>query len=63
MPHVETNTRKVIARLEREIWRSLGGASHDIFKHAEKPGRVVIPRHKELSPGVGRSIAKIAGWI
>ncbi len=63
MPDFETNTRKVIARLEREGWRSLGGGSHDIFKHTEKPGRVVVPRHKDLSPGVARSIAKIAGWI
>jgi predicted RNA binding protein YcfA (HicA-like mRNA interferase family) len=63
MPELETNTRKIIARLERDGWINKGGGSHDIFKHPEKPGRIVVPRHRELSPGVARSIAKIAGWI
>ena len=63
MPDVEPNTRKVAARLEREGWVNRGGGSHDIYKHADKPGRIVVPRYRELSPGVARSIAKIAGWI
>jgi hypothetical protein len=24
---------------------------------------IVVPRHREQSPGVARSIAKLAGWI
>lgn len=63
MPDLETNTRKVVARLEREGWINKGGGSHDIYKHPTKAGRIIVPRHRELSPGVARSIAKIAGWI
>lgn len=63
MPVCETNTRKVIARLQREGWINTGGGRHDVFKHCGKPGRIVVPRHRALSPGVAREIAKIAGWI
>ena len=63
MPSVETNTRRIVARLEREGWENIGGGKHDIFKHATKAGRIVVPRHREQSPGVARSIAKIAGWL
>ena len=63
MPTVETNSRKIIARLMREGWVNDGGGKHDIFKHGSKPGRIVVPRHREQSPGVARSIAKLAGWI
>ncbi|HKZ96173.1 MAG TPA: type II toxin-antitoxin system HicA family toxin [Hyphomicrobiaceae bacterium] len=63
MPIFETSTRKIIARLEREGWRNIGGAKHDIFKHPERPGRIVVPRHRKQSPGVARSIAKVAGWV
>jgi predicted RNA binding protein YcfA (HicA-like mRNA interferase family) len=60
----ETNTRKVIARLKREGWIDQGGGRHDKFEHPEKPGvTLIIPRHRELSPGVARDIAKKAGWI
>jgi hypothetical protein len=30
---------------------------------AGKPGRIVVPRHKTLSSGVARVIAKQAGWM
>ncbi len=63
MAEFETNTRKVVARLEREGWINKGGGNHDIFKHPIKRGRIVVPRHREVSPGVARSIAKAAGWI
>jgi predicted RNA binding protein YcfA (HicA-like mRNA interferase family) len=36
--------------------------SHDVFKHPMKPGRIVVPRHRGLSPGVARVIAGMAGW-
>ena len=59
----ETNTRKVIARLEREGWRNIGGGRHDKFEHADHPDvMLVVPRHRELSPGVARAIAKDARW-
>jgi len=63
MPWVETNTRKIIGRLQQEGWRDVGGGKHDRFEHPERPGMIIVPRHKEQSPGVARSIAKLAGWI
>ncbi|NOU05496.1 MAG: type II toxin-antitoxin system HicA family toxin [Hyphomicrobiaceae bacterium] len=63
MSDIETNSKRITKRLVREGWRTIGGGSHDIYKHPDQPGiRIVVPRHKELSPGVARSIAKLAGW-
>jgi predicted RNA binding protein YcfA (HicA-like mRNA interferase family) len=59
---VETNTRKVIDRLKAEGWVDIGGGGHDRFVHAVKPATMIpVLRHRELSPGVARSIAKAAG--
>jgi predicted RNA binding protein YcfA (HicA-like mRNA interferase family) len=64
MPAIETNTRKIIHRLEREGWKNVGGAKHDKFKHPDKPGvRILVPRHRTLSIGAAREIAQTAGWI
>ncbi len=41
MAAVETNRRKVAARLEREGWVNRGSGSHDEFTHPAKPGRIV----------------------
>ena len=63
MPVFETSTRKIVARLVREGWRNVGGGKHDRFEHADRPDiMIVVPRHREQSPGVARSIAKLAGW-
>jgi predicted RNA binding protein YcfA (HicA-like mRNA interferase family) len=63
MPKPETNTRKVVRRLLRDGWRNVGGGGHDKFEHPDRPGvLIVVPRHRELSPGVARSIARLAGW-
>jgi predicted RNA binding protein YcfA (HicA-like mRNA interferase family) len=63
MPSVETNTRKIISRLEREGWVNVGGGSHDRFVNEERPEMMIpVPRHRELTPGTARSIAKAAGW-
>ena len=60
----ETNTRKVVARLEREGWHKIHGGNHDKFENEEHPGlTLIVPRHRELSPGVARDIAKKAGWM
>ena len=59
---IETNAKKVAARLKREGWTTKGGGRHDIYRHREKPGRIVVPRHKDISINVARSIAKLAGW-
>ena len=64
MPVVETNTRKIVGRLQREGWIGIGGGKHDKFEHPHRPGVIlIIPRHREQSPGVARSIARAAGWI
>ena len=62
MAKPETTRSKVVARLEAEGWRNEGGGAHDKFT---KPGAAfpaMVPRHRTLSPGVARSIAKAAGW-
>lgn len=64
MPQVETNTRKIIARLKAEGWQLDGGTKHEKYVHPDKLGTlIVVPRHKEQYPGTARSIAKSAGWI
>jgi mRNA interferase HicA len=62
VPNVETNRREIVARLEREGWVCTHGGEHDKFKHPSLKGRIIVPRHKTLSMGVARQIAKIAGW-
>jgi len=58
---METSRAKVVRRLQREGWVNRGGGSHDT--HPERPGViVVVPRHRNLSPGVARQIEKLAGW-
>jgi predicted RNA binding protein YcfA (HicA-like mRNA interferase family) len=60
---METNRAKVVARLEREGWINRGGGSHDVYTNAARPGVIIsVPRHRTLSPGVARKIAKLAGW-
>jgi len=64
VPKLETNTRKIVARLQADGWVNIGGSRHDRFVDEEQPGvMITVPRHKEVSPGVARSIAKAAGWI
>ncbi len=60
---IETNRRKVAARLVRDGWIESNGGRHDVFKHPTKPGVIVVPRHNTMSPGVARQIAKLAGWL
>ena len=51
MTSIETNTRKVVRRLEREGWVNAGGGKHDKFEHRAKPGvTIMVPRHRELTP-------------
>ena len=63
MGQVETDRAKIVARLLRGGWElTRHGAAHDVFRHSVK-GVVVVPRHRTLSRGVARSIAKAAGWL
>jgi predicted RNA binding protein YcfA (HicA-like mRNA interferase family) len=64
MPTFELETRKILARLRKDGWIEVGGSKHDKFEHVERPDvLIIVPRHKQQSPGVARSIAKLAGWI
>jgi predicted RNA binding protein YcfA (HicA-like mRNA interferase family) len=62
MVAVETTRTKIVARLRREGWTERHGGDHDVFSHTEKRGRIVVPRHRVVSIGVARAIAKQAGW-
>jgi predicted RNA binding protein YcfA (HicA-like mRNA interferase family) len=64
MPPTETSRAKVAAKLHREGWELVQhGANHDVYRHPYRLNPIVLPRHRTLSPGVARSIAKAAGWI
>jgi len=64
MAKVETNARKIVARLEKDGWISIGGGSHDRFVNEKRPGvMITVPRHRQLTLGTARSIAKAAGWM
>ena len=58
----ETNRAKIVSRLEAEGWVDVGGGNHDKFIKADVAYPVIVPRHRTLSPGVARSIAKAASW-
>jgi predicted RNA binding protein YcfA (HicA-like mRNA interferase family) len=63
MGQIETDRAKIVSRLLREGWElARHGGSHDVFRHAVK-GVVIVPRHRTLSSGVSRSIARTTGWI
>ena len=60
---VETRTSDLRRRLLKDGWYlDRHGADHDIYRHPTIMGIITLPRHKHLSVGVARSIAKQAGW-
>ena len=64
MSSVETSRAAIIRRMAREGWMlERHGASHDIYVHSEKDGVISVPRHRTVSPGVARAIARAAGWL
>jgi len=63
-PATETNRNKVVARLMREGWIERHGGEHDVCTNASRPDHIIsVPRHRTLSIGVARKIAKEAGWL
>jgi mRNA interferase HicA len=61
--NLETNRNRIVSRLLREGWElARHGGGHDIYRHRLK-GVIAVPRHRTVSPGVARSIAKAAGWL
>jgi predicted RNA binding protein YcfA (HicA-like mRNA interferase family) len=65
MAKVELDPRRIRKRLCAEGWILKPQAgSHDVYRHPVRPGRIVMPRHREdLDFGLARNLAKIAGWI
>jgi mRNA interferase HicA len=63
MAALELNRQKITGRLEAEGWVARHGGDHDVYKHPDRKGRLVVPRHRTLSPGVARVIANLAGWL
>jgi hypothetical protein len=60
---METNRTRIVARLAREGWVNRGGGKLDVFTNPKRPGVIItVPRHRTLSPGVARQIARVAGW-
>jgi predicted RNA binding protein YcfA (HicA-like mRNA interferase family) len=63
VPKLETNRTKVVARLRREGWALVRhGAEHDVYRRSGKSATIAVPRHREISRGVARTIAKAADW-
>jgi len=64
MPTPETGRAAVVRRLTQEGWvMERHGGAHDIYGHPSRPQVISVPRHRTLTPGVARSIAKAAGWL
>ena len=64
MTKIETSRTRIIARLTRDGWELVRhGKEHDVYRRLGKSGQIAVPRHRDLSPGVARSIAKQAGWL
>ena len=60
---VETRRVQIVRRLSKDGWQLVRhGGGHDIYKHPDKTVLIQVPRHRTVSPGVARSIAKLAGW-
>ena len=55
--------RDILRRLTRDGWAlHRHGANHDIYRHPDKRGSITLPRHRQISTGVYRSIKQVAGW-
>lgn len=61
VPKVEISRTRIVARLKREGWQSIGGAKHEKFVKDDRP-LIMVPRHRTISLGVARNIALAAGW-
>ncbi len=60
---METKTDRIRRALEKDGWYlARRGSGHDIYRHPSIKGIITLPRHKTVSLGVARSIAKKAGW-
>ena len=62
---LERNSRKILARLQREGWELVKAeGSHHKLLHAATNRTIIVPHpKKDLPTGTARSIAKHAGWL
>jgi len=65
MPSIERDLRRIRQRLSEGGWTIVRqDGPHDVFRHPDRKGVVVVPRHRgELATGTARSIAQQAGWL
>ena len=63
MAKVETNTKKILDRLAAEGWVNEGGSKHTKLAHPGRSEKIMVPRHRALTEGVARQIARTAGWM
>jgi predicted RNA binding protein YcfA (HicA-like mRNA interferase family) len=47
MDEIELSQKSIVARLLAEGWTVRHGGRHDIYKHPDQPGRIVVPRHRK----------------
>jgi len=62
LPALEISRRRIVARLKREGWQESHGGDYDKYKHPDRRGRIIVPRHRTLSTGAARQIAETAEW-
>ena len=55
--------RRLIQMLEKAGWIIIHGAKHDAAKHPARPGKLIIPREKEINEFTARGILKDAGLM
>lgn len=61
--HMETDSKKIVKRLEAEGWQLVSvKGSHHKFRNGSQT--VIVPHpKKDLPIGTARSIAKSVGWL
>lgn len=60
---MERNADRIRRRLLREGWfLARQGRNHEVYHHPDVAYSIQLPRHREVSSYVARSIAKAAGW-
>ncbi len=61
---MQTKTEQIRRLLEKDGWYlACHGSGHDIYRHPGIRGIITLPRHRTVSHGVARSIARKAGWL
>ncbi len=60
---MERSASRIRRRLLREGWfLARQGGNHEVYHHPNVAHSIQLPRHREVTDYVARSIAKAAGW-